>query len=81
MLSTHQGYNEGPKHECSCAEDKRTMLDSIQCDLEWCINKLATIDGKMGYTEDYEEGYKDACVAIKNSVRTIINKAKENVSR
>lgn len=43
------------------------------------IDSLNGINTKVDFTEDYERGYNDACVAIKNTLKTDADKwIKEN---
>lgn len=39
-----------------------------------CIDKLNGINTKVDFTEDYDNGYNDACVAIKNTANTLVGK-------
>lgn len=43
-------------------------------EIEKQISLLADINTNFDYTSEYDRGYKDACTAIKNTVRTIAKK-------
>lgn len=38
------------------------------------IEMLNNIDTKVDYPDEYANGYNDACVAIKNTVNTLLGK-------
>lgn len=38
------------------------------------IDLLNGINGKLQYSDDYEQGYDDASHAIKNTMHTLVNK-------
>ena len=49
-------------------------ITSFVEELEDKIDLLVNIDNKVDFTSEYDTGYKDAAVAIKNTVRTIAKK-------
>ena len=53
---------------------KRVTLEGFVNELSTYIDDLNGISGKLGYTKDYEEGYKDAGMAIKNTANTLCKK-------
>lgn len=53
--------------------DTAQALEDFVAQLDEKIDILVGINNKVDFTSDYDTGYKDASVAIKNTARTILN--------
>lgn len=49
-------------------------ISEFVAEIEEKIDLLVGIDNKVGYEGEYERGYTDAAVAIKNTLNTIAKK-------
>lgn len=54
------------------SNDADILKDFVDA-LDKNIEDLKKINNKVGYNPDYDEGYSDACVAIRNTMHTMCN--------